>query len=341
MGALNLIYALKDDNLVHISEVESGLKCGCICPACGGSLIAKKGDIVMHHFAHQSTVECEYGYQTSLHLAAKEIISEHQEIILPALYLEFQGTGSRELIHEERIVKVSKVILEKKLDNIIPDILLETDIGKIIIEIYVTHEIDNEKERKIQKLGIQTIEIDLSKFERDITKEDLENFLIGRSENKHWVYNKEIREVYKRFVAASEKKKLVTRNYAVQVDDCPIKKRVWNGKPYANFLNDCEECDYFIDYDKVWNSKEDKEETILCSGKSRIAHIVDFDLPYEKRVQNSEEKMEEEMYELIGQGICPKCYHDLVIRQGKFGEFFGCSKFPRCKFTFRYAEDEQ
>ena len=31
------------------------------------------------------------------------------------------------------------------MDNIIPDILLITDIGKIIVEIFVTHEIDLEK----------------------------------------------------------------------------------------------------------------------------------------------------------------------------------------------------
>lgn len=341
MGALNLIYALKNDELVHISEVESGLKCGCTCPACGGTLIARKGNFVIHHFAHQSTVECEYGYQTSLHLAAKKIISEHREISLPALYLEFNGTSKLELIHKERMIKVSNVILEKKLDNIIPDILLETNIGKVIVEIFVTHEIDNEKRKKIEQLGIQTIEVDLSKFERDITEKDLKDFLIGKSENKHWIYNREIEEVYKRFIDISESKELVTRNYATHVDDCPIKKRVWNEKPYANFLNDCLDCDYLIEDEVEWKNKEEKKETILCSGKSRIAHITDFELPYEKRVQNFEEKREEEMYELIGQGICPKCNHDLVIRQGEFGEFFGCSKFPRCKFTFRYAEDEQ
>lgn len=47
------------------------------------------------------------------------------------------------------------------------------------------------------------------------------------------------------------------------------------------------------------------------------------------------------MYELIGQGICPKCNHDLVIRQGEYGEFFACSKFPRCKFKFSYPKDQQ
>ncbi len=31
--------------------------------------------------------------------------------------------------------------------------------------------------------------------------------------------------------------------------------------------------------------------------------------------------------------ICPKCGGELKKRTGKFGEFFGCSNFPSCRFT--------
>lgn len=36
---------------------------------------------------------------------------------------------------------------------------------------------------------------------------------------------------------------------------------------------------------------------------------------------------------LIQQGICPRCGHRLVLRNGKYGDFFGCSNYPKCKFT--------
>lgn len=32
-------------------------------------------------------------------------------------------------------------------------------------------------------------------------------------------------------------------------------------------------------------------------------------------------------------GVCPKCGKPLLKRSGRFGEFVGCSNFPRCKFT--------
>ena len=32
-------------------------------------------------------------------------------------------------------------------------------------------------------------------------------------------------------------------------------------------------------------------------------------------------------------GICPRCGGELVRRNGKYGEFIGCSNFPRCRYT--------
>lgn len=37
----------------------------------------------------------------------------------------------------------------------------------------------------------------------------------------------------------------------------------------------------------------------------------------------------------INSGVCPKCGGRLVKRQGLYGQFLGCSNYPRCKFTLR------
>ena len=31
--------------------------------------------------------------------------------------------------------------------------------------------------------------------------------------------------------------------------------------------------------------------------------------------------------------VCPKCGNELIKRNGKYGRFYGCSNFPKCKFT--------
>jgi len=35
----------------------------------------------------------------------------------------------------------------------------------------------------------------------------------------------------------------------------------------------------------------------------------------------------------MANAICPKCGSEMKIRNGRRGEFWGCSKFPRCKGT--------
>ncbi len=37
--------------------------------------------------------------------------------------------------------------------------------------------------------------------------------------------------------------------------------------------------------------------------------------------------------QMIQQGICPRCGYSLVLRSGKYGDFFGCSNYPKCRFT--------
>lgn len=53
----------------------------------------------------------------------------------------------------------------------------------------------------------------------------------------------------------------------------------------------------------------------------------------EKKHINSVRSKVAEQEEALRNGKCPKCGNDLVLRNGKFGRFYGCSNYPRCKFT--------
>ena len=161
-----LIYALKGGNIVSIADVPSGKKCGCVCPACGDELIARKGQKRMHHFAHRSNEDCEYGYESSLHLAAKDILSRAKKMVIPPVYVEFpQSSKSKQLLYLEKKISFDHVELEKRFDDIIPDIVVYSGDKYFFIEIYVTHPIDDEKLKKLKGKKISTIEIDLSKAE--------------------------------------------------------------------------------------------------------------------------------------------------------------------------------
>lgn len=38
--------------------------------------------------------------------------------------------------------------------------------------------------------------------------------------------------------------------------------------------------------------------------------------------------------------VCPKCGHNMVIRNGKYGKFLGCSNFPKCRNIMPMPEEE-
>lgn len=40
----------------------------------------------------------------------------------------------------------------------------------------------------------------------------------------------------------------------------------------------------------------------------------------------------------IRKNICPRCGAELVLRDGKKGKFYGCSNFPKCRFTKKYSK---
>ncbi len=322
---LQLTYALKNERIVSIEDVESGLKCGCICPACGEPLVAKKGAKMMHHFAHHTGQNCEYGYESSLHLAAKDILLNAQKMVIPAVKVTFSDSyKTDQLICAAQEIQIERVELEKRYGGIVPDIVVYAG-GKILfVEIYVTHKIDDQKLKKLRTAGISTIEIDLSKKQETIARTELETLLLQDSEEKRWKFNVVSEKYLKRFYDISDKKEIIKRGLALHVDDCPIRTRMWRGKSYANFMDDCLYCEYCI--------STKRRDEILCSGRHRVATVKDFDIPEERRIRESDELIEDRKEREIDLGICPNCGGTLVERQSEYGKFKGCSRYPHCRF---------
>jgi hypothetical protein len=62
--------------------LPNGAACGCVCPACGGALIARnRGRFKIRHFAHGS--DCVNAYESAIHEAAKQIVRELGFVWLP------------------------------------------------------------------------------------------------------------------------------------------------------------------------------------------------------------------------------------------------------------------
>jgi len=188
-------YAIKNGNLIYIDDVKNGLKCGCICPACQQILVAKnsKNNSRVHHFAHATRTDCRYARETSLHLLAKEILSESKVFLLPPLYT---SEHMLKCIDNEKLITIQEVRVEKKdVGGVKPDIIIyDHDGNMFFVEIYVTHKVDNDKINRIKTEKINTIEIDLSKINRLLTKAELKQILETDIKLKKWIYNDKMEE---------------------------------------------------------------------------------------------------------------------------------------------------
>ncbi|WP_045422292.1 hypothetical protein [Vibrio jasicida] len=167
-------YGLINEQLVHIDQVESGLACGCLCIGCGDKLVAKKGDVKQHHFAHHAIDNNECS-ESVLHKLCKRIIQKEQRIQLPELRVscrQFDLAGiehSRNEILDSEILTFSDVLLEKMEGDFVPDVTgINDHQQKLFIEIVVTNDVSEEKLEKVKHLGVPMMAIYVSDLDLDL-----------------------------------------------------------------------------------------------------------------------------------------------------------------------------
>ncbi len=167
---IELCYGMLDGELTHISEVDSGLIENCLCPKCGGLLIAKKGDVRKHHFAHYNFENCLGAQETAIHLLAKDILLHERCISLESN--TNQDTSN--------LVNFDAVSLEVREHGLVYDAVGYKGDFSLAIEIKVTHEVDSRKREIVVNQGIRMIEIDLAAYlSGDLNREEIKNAVIN------------------------------------------------------------------------------------------------------------------------------------------------------------------
>ena len=138
-------YGERDGEILHVSMVDRGIQCGCVCPVCKDRLIARKGSKTAHHFAHFSRNSCDG--ETLLHVLGKRLLARRIQEALDSsqeLPISWKCDLCREN-HEGNLIKnVAFVALEKSLGSIRPDLALFDVQNKVrsIVEVVVSHHPD-------------------------------------------------------------------------------------------------------------------------------------------------------------------------------------------------------
>lgn len=135
-----------------VGEVEQGLACNCVCPGCGNPLVARKGPVRVHHFAHQGA-SCTTGAETALHRMAKQIVADERRLVEPG---QDAATVFRDAALPDEMCWPGRR----------PDVVLWSETAALHVEVTVTHRCSLEKLDEIIRAGIPSIELDLSQAYR-------------------------------------------------------------------------------------------------------------------------------------------------------------------------------
>lgn len=204
----------KFGNHVYIRDVVSGQK-GYWCIGCGHEMQAVHGTVehrkkYFRHVAKDVNIErkCTFSNEEYRHKLAIEILQFTKRIKVPNLYSYSQDGKSRVLLEESKFIEADHVKaeltfyeddegevrwgknpdIEERNLLIRPDLTFFNSKDKplLLLEIVVSHKINDEKKVKLKRLGIDTIQIKIPKDSEENIKKSLET-----SNYTQWVYNNE------------------------------------------------------------------------------------------------------------------------------------------------------
>lgn len=207
----------EDGRMVHVSTVKNGKKCGCICPACRGPLIAyhpraKKAP----YFGHYTNAACDppRALETMLHKLAKQLIEERKEVRVPPVVASFGETHSE--LSKGGIFRPESVRVEEAVPGMRPDIIATLGRKELFIEVAVRHKVGAEKLALIKERRHSTIEIDLAKWRHETDEAKLAQAIIYDAP-RVWLFNSAASDKEAALLAEQEERAQQRRERAIKL----------------------------------------------------------------------------------------------------------------------------
>lgn len=310
----NFYFAIRKDTgePVHISyfsqlpdeekEKYRGQRCNCICAACKKPLEARLGrGKHIPHFAHKpeenQTQNCsaQKVNESYLHEMAKKIVKESTYINLPVIEIEAECDQNRNLDDGEQcqplILKQKRKLLfsdaktEVHYDGFIPDVCICSGNSVLLVEIVVTHYIDIEKYNRIKQAGLPTIEIDISRFLKNIenlSEDELREELIKSVEHKKWIYNSlrdaGIEQLKRRNKKLQEElESQIRKEEERRIGENENTSQTWHDNDYCRLKTDK---DFYLSYSEKLVNNEQALKEINALGMCDLNFLEVKDIPF-------------------------------------------------------------
>ena len=132
---------------------------------------------------------------------AKQIIAEEKKILVPPKNISMEEAGIFDIphdiecrippyqLHKTRFVIAENVKLEEHLPGFTPDVLIETNHGELLVEIFVSHRVNDSKRKKAAEHGSAMLEINLSEFvDTPVKQDEIKSVILSSDSNKEWIH---------------------------------------------------------------------------------------------------------------------------------------------------------
>lgn len=207
------------------------------CPICSMAVLLRAGDVNRAHFAHKPNAACVLPPgETWEHWAAKHLIQQCVRTEPEAIRLH----RTCSTCHDDTLqplppgpwrAEVEYTLLNDRRPDVV--LLDGTDVPRLAIEVHQTHRVDAVKGRAMQ---LPWIEVEAA----DILEDPA-----------HWRITKEsgLRSWSCRGRRAQSRgliMPLVSHGFASHSVVCPERSRAWRGRSYANYMDDCVDCEFFV-----------------------------------------------------------------------------------------------
>ncbi len=170
----------------------------------------------------------------------------------------------------------------------------------------------------VSEYGIFVIET--KQYNGYITGSKYDKKWVRHLKNKNLYYENPIRQNYGHVKAACELLNL-NEKQVFNIVNIPSKAKL-------NIKHDGELTVNATFLDKI-SSYQDK----IINNVDEIIKILNTNNIIDKQKRNKHIKELKNKHKNDNNDYCPKCGGNLIKRNGKYGEFYGCSNYPKCKYT--------
>lgn len=192
-----IAFGEREGALYRAHEVDNGLACGCLCPACRHPLIAaNRGTKVIPYFRHAADSDCVEGFLKGVLLKAREIVLDAQRLLLPAFEETVRDYAYSKVYTRQVQLPAAEVAAEWveapfDEDGLHADLALWVKGRRLLVIFGVAGRSINGKLKPLRDTHQASMVVDLCGLDLK-TIHDPETFrfeVLGNPDNRRWVYS--------------------------------------------------------------------------------------------------------------------------------------------------------